>query len=309
MKQNNKKIKNIPYSLSLDKNLKLINKNRDLENLLQDINNINKNILRYNQIENLLKDDNENEKEPDIVNLQKYIDKNDLNQNNIKDSEKKQLFGDLKHLCNKVYSPKMTIETESNIDHNFCVNNIKPYNNSIKEAMNSIFKKSDVKIRNRYFPKYYNKNKNKCSIIDLNLNLSKKLFNDSNNVIDNHIKSRNNSQTDRVINDYNLKKYQYNYYLPKTIETDRRVNVSYGNYASNHVKYNHPQYYVLDTSNSPSRNRLPPIKGGGKLATIDLLRRNNSNFNMLLRNKQNKYIKYYMAMKMKEMYKFKVNNN
>ena len=157
----------------------------------------------------------------------------------------------------------MTIETESNVYHNFCINNIKPYKNSIEEDLNSIFKKSDVKIRNRYFPMYYNKTKNKYSIKDLNLNLSKELFNDSNNVIDKHIKSRNNSQTDRVINDYNSKKYQNNYNLPKTMEIYRRLNVSYGNYALNHIKFNHPQFYVLNTGNSPIKTRLPPINGDG----------------------------------------------
>ena len=53
----NSKTKNmniIQYSKSMDKNLRLISNDKNLKELIQDMNNINNNILRYKQIENLL---------------------------------------------------------------------------------------------------------------------------------------------------------------------------------------------------------------------------------------------------------------
>ncbi len=287
--------------------MKILYKNKDLENLLQDINNINNKIIRYKQIEKLLK--NDNEKDIDIINLKNFTENNDLNQINI--NEKKQLFGELKNLCNKVYSPKLTIESNNNNNNNTdnnndYVNNIRPYKNSIKDVMNNIFKKNDFGPRKRLFPINHSQNKNN-NIIIMNLNLSKKNLDNSNsiNLHEKYLKSRNNSQTDRiVINDYFAKLYPQNVRLPKTIDTDRKINVSYGNYASNKVKFNHPQFYVLDKNISPIRKRLPPINGG-RVNTVDLLRRNNSNFNVL-KKRQNKYTKFLIAMKMKEMIKFKV---
>jgi hypothetical protein len=304
----NHKINNYSKSLSLDKNLKLISKNKDLENLIQDINNINNNIIRYNQIENLLRSDikYDNEKEPDIINLQKYLEINEYKQNNLKGEEKQKLFGDFKQLCNKVYSPKKTIETENSINKNFCVQNIKPYKNSIKEAMNSIFKRNEIRIRNKFFPLKQIKNSNKKNILKLNLDLQNKLFDDSNNISsEKEKKYKYESETDRVINDYNSKKYQNNYYIPRTIETDRRINISYGNYASNHAKFKHPQFYILNSNKTPIKKNLPPIKNE-KLKMVDLLRKNNSQFNIILNQKENKFAKYYLAMRMGEIYKFKV---
>ena len=308
MKQNNNKMNNNSINSFLkEKSLKLINQNKDLENLLQDINNINTNILRYTQIDNLLNSDikYDNEKDMDIINLQKYLDKNELKQNNIKDFEKQKLFGDFKNICNKVYSPKKTIETEASINRNLYLNNnIKPYKNSIKDAMNSIFKKHEVRLRNRYFPIYKSHTKDKNSIIKLDL--SKKLSIDTNINPYTQIILKNNSHTDRVIDDYKSSKRRY--FIPKTIENDEKINIGYGNYASNSVKYKHPQFYVLNTRNKPIKRKLPPIKKE-KLNMVDLLRKNNSQFNMLLNKKQNQYAKYYLAMRMGEIYKFKVNNN
>jgi len=48
-------LKTISYSKSLDNNLRKINNNENLKNIIQKINNKNSNVLRYNQIENLLK--------------------------------------------------------------------------------------------------------------------------------------------------------------------------------------------------------------------------------------------------------------
>lgn len=304
MKRNHKN-NFLQKSLSLDKNLRAISKNKDLENLIQDINNINSNIIRYNQIENLLKSDikYDNEKEKDIIHLEKYLDKNEWKPNDIKSEEKQKLFGDFQQLCNKVYSPKKIIETENSINNNVCINNIKPYKNSIKEAMNSIFKMNEKKIRNRLFPI---KNKSKKNILNLNLDLKKKLFFDSNNISrEKELKQRYDSQTDRVIDDYNSKKYQKNNYIPRTIEIDRKINISYGNYASNNVKFNHPQFYILNTnSHHPVKKQLPPIKTE-KLKMVDLLRKNNSQFN-ILNKKEKKFEEYYLAMRMGEIYKFKV---
>ena len=310
MKQNKKYNNKIQNSLNLDKNLKLINKDKNIENLIQDINIINNNILRYNQIEDLLKSDKkyyDNEKDDDIINLQKYLDKIELNQNNIKDEKKQKLIGDCKQLCNKVYSPVKTIETERDLNRNFCVKNIKPYKNSIKEAMNSIFRGNKILIRNRYIPLKYNKtNNDENKLGKLSLSKNNNNYSNDKDIYDKQINIGNGSNTDRVINDYkSSKKYQNNFYLPRTIETDRRINVSYGNYASNSIKFKHPRFYVLNTNATPGRKKLPPIKEG-KLNTVDLLRKNNSNFNMLLKNKSNKFVKYYLDMRMKEFIKFKV---
>ena len=40
---------------------------------------------------------------------------------------------------------------------------------------------------------------------------------------------------------------------------------------------------------------------------VDLLRKNNSQFNMLLNKKENKFDKFYLAMRMAEISKFKIN--
>ena len=309
MKQNIKYQNKFQNSLNLDKNLKLLNKNKDIENLIQDINNINSNILRYNQIEDLLKSDIKynSENDDDIISLQKYLDKIELKHNSIKNEKKQKLIGDCKDLCNKVYSPIKTIETDRNINHHFCIKNIKPYKNSIKEAMNSIFRGNKKIIRNRFIPLKYNKTNNDENKVR-NLSLSKNNNNKSNDneIYDKQINIKSGSNTDRVINDYNSsKKYQNNFYLPRTIETDRRINVSYGIYASNSVKFKHPRFYLLNTNGTPGRKKLPPIKEG-KLNMVDLLRKNNSNLNMLLKNKGNKFAKYYLEMRMKEFLKFKV---
>ena len=54
MNNKTKKMNIIQYSKSMDKNLRILNKNKNLKEILQDMNNINNNILRYKQIENLL---------------------------------------------------------------------------------------------------------------------------------------------------------------------------------------------------------------------------------------------------------------
>ena len=61
MNDKNKKMNIIQYSKSMDKNLKLISKNKKLKDLLQQMNNVNNDILKYNQIKNLLKYTTEND--------------------------------------------------------------------------------------------------------------------------------------------------------------------------------------------------------------------------------------------------------
>ena len=74
----------------------------------------------------------------------------------------------------------------------------------------------------------------------------------------NYLKSRNNSQTYRiVINEYFAKIYPQNVCLPRTIHTNRKINASYGNYASIKVKFNHPQFYVSDKKISQIKKILP----------------------------------------------------
>ena len=313
MKINNKmNNKNLINSIIKEKNLKLINKNKDVENLLQDINNINKNILKYSEIENILNSNikYDNEKDLDIISYQNFVDKNEIKENNIKGFEKQKLSGDFKNICNKVYSPIKTIETDSNVNHNLYINNIKPYKNSIKDAMNSILKRNDVKIRNIYFPtnKSQIRDKDNISIKNLNINLAKNLSIDINNISDKQLILRNNAHTDRdrVIDDYKSSYKNINY-IPKTIDNDEKINISYGNYASNNVKYKHPQFYVLKTKNKSVRKKILPPISKEKLNMVDLLKKHNSQFNMLLKKKQNKFAKYYLAMRMGEIYKFKVN--
>ena len=69
--------KTISYSKLLDNSIKKINNNKNLKNIIQEINIVNSNVLRYNQIEKLLKSDlkNKEEKENYLINLQKKFKK------------------------------------------------------------------------------------------------------------------------------------------------------------------------------------------------------------------------------------------
>ena len=329
MEINKKEKDKIPYKLSIEKYLKTNNnnKNKELENLFQEISNINKNILRYNKLENLIKSEGtyEEEKDIDFLYYQKSIDKKKQNIN-IKNSEKKQLFGDLKHLCNKVYTPRKTV-TEKGINTNNTINNLKLYKNNVKYLMDNIFKNNDNKTRNGLFPLIKKKTKdnsiNNNKLIKSNLNISNNLLTEPNYNINNisplRTKLMTNSEIDKRINNYNISNndyYQYMYNedndLPKTVETNkRRINVSFGNYATNNVKYNHPQLYVLNSYVSPVKKKLPPINNnyGRNINTVDLLRKNNSSFDSLLKKNQNKYEKYVISKKIEEILKSKEKKN
>ena len=130
MNDKNKKMNIIQYSKSMDKNLKLISKNKKLKDLLQEMNNVNNDILKYNQIKNLLK----------------YITESDFD---IKVCEnifvKDLLLDDMKLLQKKLYKSKKLVKND---------NNIKIYKNNVKDVIQDIFG-----IETKTIKKYYTKSK------------------------------------------------------------------------------------------------------------------------------------------------------
>ena len=76
------------------------------------------------------------------------------------------------------------------------------------------------------------------------------------------------------------------------------------NYASNCVKYKHPQFYLLNLSNI-NKKQLPPIRSK-KLKVVDLFNKNNTSFKSSDK-KKNKFEKYMIALQMAGIAKFKVN--
>ena len=314
MEINKKEKDKIPYKISIEKYLKLnYNYNKKLENFIQEISTINKNILR-NKLENLIKSDVTYEE--DFLYYKKSIyKKKNLKQNiNIKNPEKKLLFGDLKHSYNKVYTPRKTV-TEKSININNTINNIKPYKNNVSN-----------KTRNGLFPLIKNKSKdnkiNNIKLLKSNLNISNNLlsepYSNINNISPLRTEIIENSIINKSINNYNLSnndyyKYMYNedYDSHKTVETNKRDNISFGNYATNKVKYNHPQLYVLNSYVSPLKKKFPHINNnfGGNIKTVDLLRTNNSSFETLLKKNQNKYEKYVISKKIEEILKSKEKKN
>ena len=120
---------------------------------------------------------------------------------------------------------------------------------------------------------------------------------------------------ERIINDYNYfnkqKQYQKNYYLPRTLETDKRINVGFDKYASNNVIFNNPQFYLLSNRNSSFKQKLPYINNmkKGNIKSVDLFKKNNNSFNSLSnRNNKNneKYTDFYLKLRKKDIIKFKV---
>ena len=145
MKTKNKKMDIIQYSKSMDNNLRLINKNKNLKEILQDFNNINSKILRYQQIENLLNyiKTKDSEKKPEDINS---------------DKEKEILLEEMKLLQNRLY--------KSNIENNSKKN--------VKEVMKDMFGKRDVHNTRRYFPKAKIKLKHLKNLNDMNMNFSER---------------------------------------------------------------------------------------------------------------------------------------
>ena len=265
MKTKNKKMDIIQYSKSMDKNLRLINKNKNLKEILQDFNNINSKILRYQQIENLLNyiKTKDSEKKPEDINS---------------DKEKEILLEEMKLLQNRLY--------KSNIENNSKKN--------VKEVMKDMFGKRDVHNTRRYFPKAKIKLKHLKNLNDMNMNFSERQE-------ERHKRLSNNiCSTERNINQ-TKKKLERNY----TLESEKNKNVNYMNYASNCVKFKHPQFYLLNLSNVNSKKHLPPIKIN-KVKMVNLFCKNN-NYLKNEEQKRNKFEKYMVAMQMGGISKFKVN--
>ena len=268
MKTKNKKMDIIQYSKSMDKNLRLINKNKNLKEILQDFNNINSKILRYQQIENLLNyiKTKDSEKKPEDINS---------------DKEKEILLEEMKLLQNRLY--------KSNIENNSKKN--------VKEVMKDMFGKRDVHNTRRYFPKAKIKLKHLKNLNDMNMNFSERQIarEERHKLLSNNICS-----TERNINQ-TKKKLERNY----TLESEKNKNVNYMNYASNCVKFKHPQFYLLNLSNVNSKKHLPPIKIN-KVKMVNLFCKNN-NYLKNEEQKRNKFEKYMVAMQMGGISKFKVN--
>ena len=268
MKTKNKKMDIIQDSKSMDKNLRLINKNKNLKEILQDFNNINSKILRYQQIENLLNyiKTKDSEKKPEDINS---------------DKEKEILLEDMKLLQNRLY--------KSNIENNSKKN--------VKEVMKDMFGKRDVHNTRRYFPKAKIKLKHLKNLNDMNMNFSERQIERE----ERHKRLSNNiCSTERNVNQIK-KKLERNY----TLESEKNKNVNYMNYASNCVKFKHPQFYLLNLSNVNSKKHLPPIKIN-KVKMVNLFCKNN-NYLKNEEQKRNKFEKYMVAMQMGGISKFKVN--
>ena len=270
MKNKVRKMNIIQYSKSMDKNLRIINKNINLKELLQDMNNINNNILRYKQIENLL--------HYTTTKNQDCEKKNDENIDN-----KGTLQEDIKLLQNRLYKTKRISNQETNI---------KVRKNSFKDVMKDIFGKNEVKQIRRYFPKP------KAKLYQLN-NLNTENMNFSERSIKKGKQSKKNiCVTERNIITEKKKNENEN----NTIEGEKNTNINFGNYASNCVKYKHPQFYLLNNKNI-NKKHLPPLKVN-KIKLVDLLGKNNSYLNDI--EKKNKIEKYMMAMQMAQFIKFKL---
>ena len=279
MKDKNKKMNIIQYSKSMDKNLRMINKNKNLNELLQEMNNINNNILRYKQIENLIK-----------YTTTKGFDNKSKENNN---TEKFGLLEDMKLLQKRLYKTKKTPTNENNNT------NIKIHKNNFKDVMEDIFGKRDAQQKRRYYPKYKAKLKHLKNLHDMNMNLSEKIIKKEN--IGNQTSNKNICVTERNINNYGSKK---SLVRNNTIENEKNTKYNYMNYASNCVKYKHPQFYLLNLSNI-NKKQLPPIRTK-KLKVVDLFNKNNTSFKSSDK-KKNKFEKYMIALQMAGIAKFKVN--
>ena len=277
MKSKNKKVNIIQYSKSMDKNLRMINQNKNLNELLQDMNNINNNILKYKQIENLLKN---------TTSTTRDFEKNSTD----KSAEKTPLLDDIKLLQNRLYKAKKLSKKE---------NNIRIYKNNVKDIMKNIFGKNDTQKNIRYFPKSKAKLKHIKNLNDMNTNFSEKLI--KSEVIEKHASNKNICVTERDNNDYQKK--NKNIFRNNTIENDKIKNINYMDYASNCIKYKHPQFYLLNKSNN-HKKYLPPIKVN-KIKVIDLFHKNNS-YLKRTDNKRNKFEKYMLALQIAGIAKFKV---
>ena len=274
MNNKTKKMNIIQYSKSMDKNLRVINKNKNLKELLLDMNNINNNILRYKKIENLLQYTSNITKNKDV---EKKNDQNILS--------KEALLEDIKLLQNRLYKTKRIAKQETNI---------KVYKNSLKNVMKDIFGKSEVKQIRRFFPKSNFKLSHLKNLDIESMNFSERLLKRKKQ------SKKNIYATERNINNHTENKNETE---NNTIDRDKNININFANFAFNCVKYKHPQFYILN-NNNVNKKSLPPLKVN-KVKMIDLLHKNNSHLKDL--DKKSKYEKYMMAMKMAQVIKFKLN--
>ena len=279
MEGKSKKLNIIQYSKSMDKNLRIINKNKNLKDLLQEMNNINNNIINYQQIENLIK----------YTETKGFGNKSNENKN----QEKIGLLEDMKLLQNRLYKTKKTPTNG---------NNIKIHKNNLKDVMEDIFGKSDAQQKRRYYPRLKTKLKNIKNLNDVNMNYSEKIIKKEN--IGNQTSNKNICVTERNINDYKSKKKIIRSNTLENEKNEKNTNYNYMNYASNCVKYKHPQFYLLNLSNI-NKKHLPPIKTK-KLKVVDLFNKNNTSFKSNDK-KRNKFEKYLIALQMAGIAKFKVN--
>lgn len=323
--------KTISYSKSLDNSLRKINNNKDLKNIIQEINMVNSNVLGYNQIEKLLKSDlkHKEEKEKYLINLQKKFKKEN---SKLKELGKNKTYADIIEKNNKANSQKALNVDKSLKERK--ITNIKniQYNYKDKEGLNDYFKKinnDEGRRKIRLFPLFNKSNDIKNKLIKINLSDSKKLFTESNNKdkmnnkdninyqdnTNNANMHNNSSEKERIINDYNdssnkKKQYQKNYYLPKTLETDKRINIGFDKYASNNIIFNNPQIYLLSNRNNSIRHKLPYINNIKKsnIKSVDLFKKNNNSFNSLSNRNKNdeKYTDFYLKLRKKDIIKFKI---
>jgi len=329
--------KTISYSKSLDNSIRKINNNKDLKNIIQEINIVNSNVLGYNQIEKLLKSDlkHKEEKEKYLINLQKKFKKEN---SKLKELGKNKTYEDIIERNNKANSQK-ALNIDKSLKERKITNIL--YNYKDKEGLNDYFKKmknNEGRHKIRLFPLFNKSNDIKNKLIKINLSDSKKLFTESNNKdkininnkdkinINDNINNQDNtnnvnmhnnsSEKERIINDYNnssnkKKQYQKNYYLPRTLETDKRINIGFDKYASNNIIFNNPQIYLLNNRNNSIRHKLPYINNikNSNIKSVDLFKKNNNSFNSLSnRNNKNdeKYTDFYLKLRKKDIMKFKI---
>lgn len=312
-------IKTIPYSKSLDNRLSMINNNENLKNIIQQINIRNKNLVRYNQIENLLKPKikHKEEKDKDLISLKKKFKKE--NSALIALERNKTYEEDIIENSNKTNSEKaLNIEKSLKERKMTKINNIsqKFYE---KEGLYDYFKKMNNKERKngvKLFP--LNKSNDfKNRLFKVNINDSKKLFTEPNNT-NNGNKTNNSSEKEKGTNikEYNQsfnkqKQYQKNYYLPKTLEADKRINIGFDKYATNNVIFNNPQFYLLNNRNISFRQKLPYINTmkKGNIKPVDLFKKNNKSFITLSNGNNNndeKYKDFYLKLRKNDIIKFKI---
>ena len=301
-------IKTISYSKSLDNNLRKINNNENLKNIIQKINIRNSNI-RYYQIENFLK--HKEEKDKDLINLKKKYKKE--NSALIALEKNKTYEEDMIEQNNKTNRQK-DLNIKNNLKERKITNiNSLSHKHYEKEGLHNYFKKinnNEGKYKVRLFPLLNKANDIRNKVKNINLNYSKKLFTEPNNT-NNRNKSRKSSkkEKERIINEYNKsfskqKQYQKNSFTPRTLETDKKINNGFDKYISKNIIFNNPQIYLMSNRNITFRQKLPYINimKKGNIKTIDLFKKNYKSFISLSNgdnNNDDKYTDFYIKLKKK----------